>query len=53
VLAHYLLDGHHKALAAAREHQPLRLLSFLSQDEGVSGEDDVEAVLGALGRSAE
>ncbi len=52
-LAHYLLDGHHKALAAAREHQPLRLLSFLSHDEGVSGEDDVDAVLGALGRSAE
>src|SRR6266536_2040208 len=48
-LAHYLLDGHHKALAAAREHQPLRLLSFLSHDEGVSR--GVDAVLDALGRS--
>ena len=47
-LAHYLLDGHHKALAAAREREPLRLLSFLSLDEGVSTEDDVDLVFGAL-----
>jgi hypothetical protein len=52
-LAHYLLDRHHKALAAAREQRPLRLLSFLSHDEGVSREDDVDVVLDALRGQAE
>ncbi len=52
-LAHYLLDGHHKALAAAREQLPLRLLSFLSHEEGVRREDDIRVVIDAVGRSAD
>lgn len=32
VLTHYLLDGHHKMLAASRERRPLKLLSLLRHD---------------------
>lgn len=51
-LAHYLLDGHHKALAAARAHHPLRLLSFLAPAEGVCTEEDVHRVIDVLAPSA-
>lgn len=47
-LAHYLLDGHHKMLASARRHEPLRLLSFLATAEGISTEEDVERALSTL-----
>jgi hypothetical protein len=35
-LAHYLIDGHHKAFAAARANQPISLISMLAVDKGVS-----------------
>jgi hypothetical protein len=42
-LTHFLLDGHHKAEAAARAGRPLRLLSLLALDHGnVLGEYAVE-----------
>ena len=36
VLAHYLLDGHHKIEAAARIGQPVRLLSFISEEHSMA-----------------
>ncbi len=37
-LVHFLLDGHHKVMAAADLHQPLTLLSFLSFTESFAGD---------------
>lgn len=34
-LAHYLIDGHHKAYAAAQSQTPMTLLSFLAIDHGI------------------
>jgi hypothetical protein len=51
-LAHYLLDGHHKTLAASRARRPLRLLSLLAASEGVSSDEDVERMREALASSA-
>lgn len=48
-LAHYLLDGHHKTLAAARAQAPLRFVSFLAVDESIATEEDVERTLRTLG----
>ncbi|MFI6814870.1 hypothetical protein ACIBG7_20880 [Nonomuraea sp. NPDC050328] len=39
-LFHYLLDGHHKLLAAARAGRPLRLLSFVSVGRSLASPDD-------------
>lgn len=47
-LAHYLLDGHHKMLAASRAHRPVRLLAFLSPADGVASADEIERAIGAL-----
>lgn len=47
-LAHYLLDGHHKTLAAARLRLPVRLLSFLATEESIATEADIERTLSAL-----
>lgn len=47
-LAHYLLDGHHKMLAAARAQRPLRLLSFLAPAESIATEEDVAQALDIL-----
>jgi hypothetical protein len=46
-LAHYLLDGNHKALAAARVGKPLRILSFLALDESLARADQIELLLAA------
>jgi hypothetical protein len=43
-LSHYLIDGHHKLLAASDSGQSLRLLSFLALSQGVSTREDVEEV---------
>jgi hypothetical protein len=47
-LAHFLLDGHHKVHAAATSGRPIRLLSFLAVDKGVSSEEDVDTLLRLL-----
>ncbi|MEV0586489.1 hypothetical protein [Nonomuraea sp. NPDC050310] len=39
-LFHFLLDGHHKLLAAARAGRPLRLLSFVSVGRSLASRDD-------------
>jgi hypothetical protein len=47
-LTHYLLDGHHKVLAAAQSQRSVGLISLLALKQGVSEEDDQSAVLKAL-----
>lgn len=47
-LAHYMLDGHHKTLAAARVGRPITLLSFLAVDESIASHEDFEFALAAL-----
>ena len=44
-LAHFLVDGHHKAAAAARSGRPLTLLAFIDTRNGVSSAEDVERLL--------
>jgi hypothetical protein len=51
-LTHYLLDGHHKVLAASRASRPVRIVSFLARGEGVSTETDQLAVVEALEHGA-
>ncbi len=46
-LARYLLDGHHKLFAAAND-QPVRLLSFLSVDDGICNTDDIKMLRNLL-----
>ncbi len=41
-LAHYIIDGHHKILAAAEKSMPLTLLSFLSIKESIATEDNIK-----------
>jgi len=44
-LTHYLLDGHHKTLAASELGLPISVLSFLSVENGVSTREQIgEAV---------
>ena len=47
-LAHYLIDGHHKAFAAATAYQPLTLISFLATERGISRPEDIERLINAL-----
>ena len=47
-LTHYLLDGHHKMLAAARTQRPLRLLSFLAMDESIATDEHFTEALAAM-----
>lgn len=51
-LTHYVLDGHHKMLAASRVERPLRLLSMLATGEGVSSAEDIERIRDALASPA-
>ncbi len=37
-LTHYIIDGHHKAYAAALANKPITLLSFVNKDESVGCE---------------
>lgn len=48
-LSHYLLDGHHKTLAASELGRPISLLSFLAVEKGVSTREEVEVVIQKLG----
>jgi len=47
-MAHYLVDGHHKAYAAALENKPLTLISFLALEQGVSSEDDISELISSM-----
>jgi hypothetical protein len=47
-LAHYMLDGHHKTLAAARAGRPITLISFLAVDKSIATPEDIEFALTAL-----
>ena len=40
-LTHFLLDGHHKFVAAAQVERPLRLLSLVSAEASLASQDDV------------
>lgn len=44
-LAHYLVDGHHKAYAAALERKPVTMISFLAIEQGISSEENIEKML--------
>jgi len=47
-ITHYLLDGHHRMLAAAELQRPLQLLSFLYFDQSFLREEFIEEALAAL-----
>lgn len=47
-LTHFLIDGHHKTLAAARSGAPIRLLSFVALDHGNVPEDRARPLLAAF-----
>jgi hypothetical protein len=47
-LAHYLLDGHHKTLAAAEVDKPITLLSFLSLGESLATEENIRTLINHL-----
>lgn len=49
-LAHYLLDGHHKTMAAVRQNRPLRIISFVALDRGISNTEQVEELALSLER---
>ena len=47
-LSHYLLDGHHKTLAASELGRPISLLSFLAVDKGVSTREEIAEAIRVL-----
>ncbi|MBK8459427.1 MAG: hypothetical protein IPL43_03800 [Micropruina sp.] len=50
VLTHFLLDGHNKMEAAARQGTPIRLLSFLDERISISSMAEVQTVIQSLSR---
>jgi hypothetical protein len=44
-LAHFLLDGHHKVMAASQVEKPITLLSFLNIDESSSRKDWIDKTI--------
>jgi hypothetical protein len=48
-LSHYLLDGHHKMLAASELGLPISILSFLAVEQGVSTREQIEELIQVLG----
>lgn len=44
-LAHYLLDGHHKAYAAATSNKPITMISFIAIEQGISSMDNINWLL--------
>jgi len=47
-LAHYVLDGHHKLLAAAETSRSVRLLSFVSVSKGIATREQIAGILSSL-----
>ena len=48
VLANYLVDGHHKVYAAAKNGSPISLVSFLAIDKGISTNEQIAEVISSL-----
>jgi len=46
-LAHYIIDGHHKILAASRSKRPVGLLSILALDRGISSAQEHAKLIAA------
>lgn len=46
-LMHFLLDGHHKIMAADRSGKPITLLSFLNISESFAGREWVDLAIQA------
>jgi hypothetical protein len=44
-LAHYLIDGHHKAFAAAINKKSLTMISFLAVNHGVSSDEELDKAI--------
>jgi hypothetical protein len=54
-LFHFLLDGHHKTAAAARNAHPVRLLTFVSSSDSFAGDEDLLSLpenLATMGNTA-
>lgn len=47
-LTHYLVDGHHKVMAANLERKPITLLAFIAVKEGISTRADIDRVLSVI-----
>lgn len=47
-LSHYLLDGHHKTLAASELGLPISILSFLAVEKGVSTREQIAEAIQLL-----
>lgn len=47
-LTHYIIDGHHKLFASSKCNIPISLISFISIDNGVSNENEIEEMMKAL-----
>lgn len=47
-LSHYLLDGHHKTLAASELGAPITVLSFLATERGISTREEIAQAIQAL-----
>lgn len=47
-LSHYLLDGHHKTLAASELGLPISILSFLAVDKGISTREEITEAIQVL-----
>jgi hypothetical protein len=47
-LSHYLLDGHHKILAASELGLPISILSFLAVEKGVSTREQIAEAIEVL-----
>jgi hypothetical protein len=47
-LSHYLLDGHHKTLAASELGLPISILSFLAVEKGVSTREQITEMIEVL-----
>lgn len=49
-MAHYLVDGHHKAYAAALENKPITVVSFLAVEHSISSEEDRTKLMAQFGK---
>lgn len=43
-LTHYVVDGYHQVFSASLLDKPVTMLSFLAKGEGISNDEDIEAL---------